>query len=418
MPISSVNHYIHQTNQELKEIKGGRFSRLFSHRNNNSKVRDVYINFYSNLNEIDHRFNHTELKKIYQLHNKIKKFAQSTNNKQLINLSTQFENEKLVPFKKLGKGKAKIVLEKKINKKESVYYIPVSSLFNAKKRELMNEIKTMEKINREFEVKNQTAPQNLATQYSVLKKSKSIGNKFTVKVEKGKDFETILSKEKISIQNRLKFSRDLANGLKELHSTNHVYGDLKPENCLVFNKDDHPILKIADFGKTVKLSDKSKKPYKMYSGNPRFMAPEGTLSKKSDVWGAGIILIRIFEEDVLDKKGNLFPSKEIENKSKFRGIEKYMVEHKNFLVSKKGGPASIITRMKARFTSPTSKQKTEQQRELHAYLKKLEVKLSQKYDNDEVKKLIQLIKRMTSPMPGRRPSMETVLKELNSINFN
>ena len=57
-------------------------------------------------------------------------------------------------------------------------------------------------------------------------------------------------------------------GLEELHSKNILYGDLKPENVLLF---EDGYAKLTDFGISKKLNPNSKTHLK--SGSPLYLAP-------------------------------------------------------------------------------------------------------------------------------------------------
>ena len=53
----------------------------------------------------------------------------------------------------------------------------------------------------------------------------------------------------------VRFLLQLAEGLQFLHSLNIIHRDIKPQNVLLSDTSDHPVLKLADFGFAKILSD-------------------------------------------------------------------------------------------------------------------------------------------------------------------
>eukprot|EP00400_MALV-I_sp_L67-5_P001271 gene1271-1132_t len=87
----------------------------------------------------------------------------------------------------------------------------------------------------------------------------------------------------------------LADGLRVLHSQNFIHRDLKPQNILLTDESDYPVLKIADFGFARALM-----PQDMAAticGSPLYMAPEILRHEKydarADLWSVGTILYEL-----------------------------------------------------------------------------------------------------------------------------
>ncbi|OMO83712.1 hypothetical protein CCACVL1_11258 [Corchorus capsularis] len=84
-------------------------------------------------------------------------------------------------------------------------------------------------------------------------------------------------------------------GLVEIHSRGYVHSDLKPDNILVFHREDCnglPVLKIADFGSSSEVSTG----VKGIKGTLAYMSPEsihGNISGAWDVWSLGCIIIEM-----------------------------------------------------------------------------------------------------------------------------
>lgn len=92
-------------------------------------------------------------------------------------------------------------------------------------------------------------------------------------------------------------SRQLAYGVRYIHSEGFVHRDLNPNNILLDSKSDLCV-KIADFGLSVRLSDGSPNIMFGFGGTQRYLAPE-QLSKKlnysyeTDIWSLGCIVAEL-----------------------------------------------------------------------------------------------------------------------------
>lgn len=333
---------------------------------------------------------------------------------------------------KIASGKAKQVLTHPTKPNRAIY-IPVSP---KKERELREEVITAKTILEKYREKYNEDPKNIALTYKeksdegkrvieennnyyYRKSSKSDKNNFyTVITDRAVcDGEKFARDRDLNMEGRLQFALDIANGFAELHKINFLCGDVKLENLLLGDENGRKVARISDLGKTKELPEGSR--YVNYTGNPRFMPPEGTLSKKGDIFGFGLMLIRIFEEPFLKPSGNLISeeAEDGEKSKKFRGIEKYIVESDKFLGTESGGRESLRARAKAFLSKPESRVKQEQKNELEKYIHHLEDALLKKYSREGVKLLIHTILSMTQLLPKDRPTAEIVKVALSLVKL-
>eukprot|EP01095_Lingulamoeba_sp_RSL-Kostka_P018132 TRINITY_DN97_c0_g1_i1.p1 TRINITY_DN97_c0_g1~~TRINITY_DN97_c0_g1_i1.p1 ORF type:complete len:523 (+),score=211.21 TRINITY_DN97_c0_g1_i1:57-1625(+) len=119
------------------------------------------------------------------------------------------------------------------------------------------------------------------------------------------------NKVKLSLFKRMKFAREIAQGMNWLHRSKPpiIHRDLKPSNVLV---DKHGICKVCDFGlsavkpNTGKLKDRDSIP-----GTPLWMGPEVMMGKpldeKADVYSYAILLWEIVTQQIPFPEMNSFP---------------------------------------------------------------------------------------------------------------
>jgi len=328
-------------------------------------------------------------------------------------------------FEKRASGAAKKVYVKtsSIKPSESVdgkaYLAPKTSLFRDREKEiraekdLMDDMKSGAKAGR-------VNTDNLVVDYEET--DDKVKGKYTL--------TTALAKRDFAKEARTNGNPDavelgehVLKGFESLHRLNRVYGDIKLENALVYeDTDGKKTLKIADFGKTRHVAV-IKKEGKRYSGNMRFAPPEGELSKKGDVYGAGLLLIQNMEAQVLGKRKSLIrvKDKDATASPKIWGIERYIVEHKGCFGCESGGMTGLIgkgrnMRRKARNLQRRMKlkkglstgERAKQKEAIHSYIDQLTMEMQEdnKYSATEARELGTLLKDMTADNPEQRPTMK------------
>mmetsp|Transcript_15219 Transcript_15219/g.2535 ORF Transcript_15219/g.2535 Transcript_15219/m.2535 type:complete len:120 (-) Transcript_15219:133-492(-) len=83
----------------------------------------------------------------------------------------------------------------------------------------------------------------------------------------------------------------LMSAITYCHRAGIVHRDLKPENLLLENDRDDALLKVIDFGESMKVSPKEIMTKR--TGTAYYIAPEvlqGKYNDRCDVWSCGVIL--------------------------------------------------------------------------------------------------------------------------------
>jgi len=215
----------------------------------------------------------------------------------------------------------------------------------------------------------------------------------------------------------ISYGSQFLNGMRILHSTDHVHGDLKPENCLVFPDG---TVRISDFGKATKV--KGDKEAGLYDGNTRFGPPKGKKSKNGDVYGAGLCLIRLLESSFLDKGKPLISA---DTKGKLpahesrTGLEQFITADSRFqrtCETKGTGWIGMVQNFLCKVKTQLGIVKLQdEQTALNQYIDTLCGKLSGLHQEEKVAKLKVLLKEMTDIDASKRPSMEDALQRYHEI---
>jgi serine/threonine protein kinase len=264
---------------------------------------------------------------------------------------------------------------------------------------------------------------NIAFDLNELDKNEWVDEKYTISTSKAKgDMEAEIRKEK-PFSERVRLSLQFVNGMRALHQSGHVCGDIKPENILYFENGD---LKISDFGKTKKLG---KDETMIHSGNPRYAPPEGRISQLGEVYSSGLVIIRLIEEEFLLDKENMLMDNNLEKMDldfkeidkRRRGVERFLIANKNCpqkeTTSFLGQINFVIKQIKLWYNPSNTGDLEKAEKDLGHYIDCLKNKLLDKYANetDAINELGKLLKDMTLSDSKSRPSMQNAYLELKSI---
>ena len=328
---------------------------------------------------------------------------------------------KVVPvkhaYKLLAKGTDKRVVKADHLGERMVAYAPVVRLGGIYSKE-----STLKKEYQKILAIKSRVPDfsHLALDITKLTDHDRIDNKFSLVTEEARcSLEEGLRDLSSSFAKRLNYCVQYLDGLQNLHSANVAHGDIKPENCLLF---DDGVLKIADFGKAQMLCADG---HKTYKGNLRFCPPEGVLSTKGDVYASALLMVRVLEETagILDEQGVLVPVPAKERGSdngRGRGIEKYVVEHGRFLAIDSQSLRGNITRRlprQVKLTHQSRAKKARQRALIVQYIEALSGKLVQKksLSQSSAEQLVTLLKDMTQVNPNDRITSAQAFKRMAAI---
>lgn len=111
----------------------------------------------------------------------------------------------------------------------------------------------------------------------------------------GGDLAQYLKKQKLSIEQLLRYALDLADALTRAHKLNIIHRDLKPSNILIA---DDGTLRLTDFGVAFWGNDEQQvTPTDTIVGTMHYLAPEVIkgipADTRSDIWAFGLILFEL-----------------------------------------------------------------------------------------------------------------------------
>ena len=276
---------------------------------------------------------------------------------------------------------------------ESVYYTARQGWVGDQVNELRREA-DIRKILKQKLSEEQSA--HLDVEMEEVSGQGRIEGRSTFRVGKAEeDFEKFLRKNDI-LPVTIDMGREFLHALTFLHRAGFNYNDIKPENCLIFRrKDGSFFLKLSDFGK-------ADVPSVAKTGNTRFAGPSG-----GDVYGAGMVLIRNFEERYLNEKESLIDGNKSllqrSAKSGLRGIEKYVVEDKAFIIANNPGAWSRSRSNQGKYTEA---QKQVQDKAMFKYIDALIKAMEDSGDftlrqTEDLSALLKLMTKSDSPLTSK-----------------
>lgn len=272
---------------------------------------------------------------------------------------------------------------------------------------------------------------HLALDYKGIENNK-IDDQYTVRTLKaeGRSLEKYILRKvedkKASFQETARFGQEFLSGMVEMHAAGYVHGDMKLDNILVYeNKNDSGVVerhvKISDFGKTRPIEEDESQ---IHTGNNRYSAVEGRLSKKGEVYSSGLVLIRLLEQKVLGEGEDMLvqPSANhldvVQPKANRSGIEKFVTSHKAFPHTESTFAGKIRIALRALFT-PVGKKHKRAEKEIQKYIDVLVSRLGADPDyqmsTQKQADLKKLLKEMTLSNPNKRPTLEQALKQYETI---
>jgi calcium/calmodulin-dependent protein kinase I len=190
-------------------------------------------------------------------------------------------NAPLAPQVELGRGVHAVVrigTNKQTGEKVAVKCVEKA---NMRRRQLAREIQILTTVNHPNVISLKDVFEDDKTVYLVLEL-----------IEGGELFDRIVNDGAFSEQDAAKLVRKITEGLLHLHEHKVCHRDLKPENLLLTTKGSDADVKIADFGLSKVLGEKTM--MKRSCGTWAYWAPEilrrQPYDYSVDLWSVGVIL--------------------------------------------------------------------------------------------------------------------------------
>lgn len=246
------------------------------------------------------------------------------------------------------------------------------------------------------------------------------------------DLDEVIRKERSPFPKSYDFALQLALGFKELHAHGYIHGDTKLENVLVYEMD-KPTIKIADWGKCKSIKENE---IGFHTGNRRHMPPERLSSQKGEVFGVGMMLVRVLEEEFLDplRASMLIEPIRVDlaKYSQLRGEGDPLKCRKGierFLSIMEGSPETdfhwtdFFSHVTGSLRSFAFGSKVNIDVEIGRYLEVLQDKLQAAYGgspkkNHKIEKIISVIKSMLLSDPSQRISMDEAVRNLRQVRYS
>lgn len=321
-------------------------------------------------------------------------------------------------YSRLSQGKAKLVCTRE-GDTNHVYFTPIHP---SKEKELRDEIVTIQvlkqRTNSEKYLALDVEPVDDHFGICVFKTPKALG-----------DLDNFIRKNPLSLSQRMHLCIQIFKGMHDLHRAGYVHGDSKLENILVYPRKNGKLrIRISDFGKSRSLPHPQDA---MYTGNPRFAAPEGRLHQLGEIFSTAIMAIRVLEQPFLNKNNQhmLMSPAQAHNvyvKEERQGIEKYLILSKDCPQSDSDGVSNtgyiLWQRAKTSITGMTAPYKLEAaETAVHCYIRELNQALfKEARDHSEHRMMNSLIMQlitMSNSYPSNRCSFTEAITNMQH-NFH
>lgn len=216
----------------------------------------------------------------------------------------------------------------------------------------------------------------------------------------------------------------LIQGFRSLHDGGYIHGDPKLDNILLYKTKEGMLeARLGDWGKARKMADDE---VGIHLGNRRHMPPERLCSKKGEVFGVGMMLVRLLEEELLqDQKVKMLiepkeewidPQKraqlrfEADPTRQRKGIERFLsiLAIAPEIDAKSIDVAIHIALSMAHLAAFSSEKQLELDQAISDYLDALEDQLQKKYPDEakEIRNTVAILRGMLQSDPYRRISMK------------
>lgn len=203
-----------------------------------------------------------------------------------------------------GMGEVYLAVDTMLNRTVALKFLP---------RDIENRDRVVKRFLREAQATARLSHPNIATLYNVEQHE----GRYFILMEyiDGEPLSRLLRREKLSIENILRYSIQIAQALGEAHEHGVLHRDVKPGNILINRKQQ---VKVLDFGLAKFIESEIAVPYNVVDddithdgvlvGTPRYMAPEQILGKqvdqRTDIFAFGILLYEMITNQHPFKVGN------------------------------------------------------------------------------------------------------------------
>lgn len=236
----------------------------------------------------------------------------------------------------------------------------------------------------------------------------------------------------LSITEKMKMCYQIFTGGAGFHKAGYLHRDVKPDNFLVFPDN---TVKLADLGKTEQIPESG---ILMHVGNPRFSAPEGHDTVKSESYSFGLVAISVLEKSVLKRSNDMVLVNEnvdLDYKTKTGGIERFLVSNKlcpqKDNNSSKMENISSLSRMTLKYLAAQLKQdggEVVQEKkplesapnQVHLYIDALFVELEKDADETtrpQLATMKKVLKGLTEEHPADRPTLDEARAALSFLKI-